>query len=281
MTFLITGGFMNRLVATIAAAATFAGLAVLPALPTASAASSAANTLPTGGALPAGKHLLSGNRVYAVTMWSSGSLVITRRGTPVWVVRSGHPGSRLVVGRNGNLVIAVGTRVVWETGTTTSGATNNLAIANDGTLLLRNATGVVWSNRLPNGCRTTTVAKRFIVSIRSQVGRMCAGRHQILTTAVTTGASALGYGTPLGSWRVQAKVPNTVLHPAAGGAYPVRYWVPYDGVYGIHDSNWQRFPYGSALYRTQGSHGCVHLPGATMAWFFRWVAVGTTVTIAA
>jgi hypothetical protein len=62
-----------------------------------------------------------------------------------------------------------------------------------------------------------------------------------------------------------AASPNTVLRPAAGGAYPVRYWVPYDGAYGIHDSSWQRFPYSCPLYRTQGSHGCVHLPGATMA----------------
>jgi hypothetical protein len=272
---------MSRLVATIAAAATFAALAVLPPLTTVSVASTAANTLPTGGTLYAGQYLRSADRVYAVTMWASGSLVITRGGVPVWVVRSGHPGAHLGVRHDGNLVIAVGTTAVWEAGTTTSGATNSLVMANDGTLMLRNANGVVWSNRLPNGCRTTTVAKRFIVRVLSQVGRMCAGLHQILTTAVTTGASARGDGTPLGSWRVQAKVANTVLYPATGGAYPVNYWIPYDGAYGVHDSSWQRFPYGSSLYRTQGSHGCVHLPGATMTWFFRWVAVGTIVTIAA
>jgi hypothetical protein len=272
---------MRRHIATVAAVAMLAGLVVLPALISTSAASTVSNTLPTGGTLYAGKYLRSADRVYAVTMWTSGSLVITRRGTPVWVVRSGHPGAHLGVRHDGDLVIAVGTHTVWDTGTTTSGSTNSLVMANDGSLSLRNANGIVWSNRLLNGCRSTSVAKRLIVSIRSQVGRVCAGRNQILTTAVTTGASAHGDGTPLGSWRVQAKVPNTVLYPAAGGAYPVRYWVPYDGAYGIHDSSWQRFPYGSSLYTTQGSHGCVHLPGAMMTWFFGWVSVGTSVTITA
>ena len=28
----------------------------------------------------------------------------------------------------------------------------------------------------------------------------------------------------------------------------------------VSDSLWQRIPYGSARYRTQGSHGCVHVP---------------------
>jgi len=272
---------VKRLVALLAAAVLAAGLAVLLMPAASGAATTATNTLPTGGTLQPGRSLRSADGAYVATMWSSGSLFILHHGRPVWVARSWHAGAHLGVRHDGDLVLAVGTRTVWDTGTTTSSATNSLVMANDGTLMLRNANGVVWSNRLPNGCRTTTVAKRFIVSVLGQVARMCAGQHQILTTAVTTGASAYGNATPLGTWRVQARVPNTVLHPAAGGAYPVRFWMPYDGDYGIHDSSWQRFPYGSPLYRTQGSHGCVHLPGATMAWFFSWAVVGTTVTIAA
>lgn len=270
---------MRRLIATIAGAATLVGLAVLPILTSATAASPVTNTLLVGHSLLPGQSLTSGDRAYTATIWPSGTLVISHRGRVVWFVRSGHAGAHLGLRRDGNLVIGLGEARYWETGTVGSGASNNLAMANNGTLMLRNANGLVWSNRMPNGCRTTTVAKRFIVYIRAQLGRMCAGRQQILTTAVTTGASAYGNGTPLGSWRVQAKVRNTVLYPAAGGAYPVRYWVPYDGAYGIHDSSWQRFPYGSQLYATQGSHGCVHLPGATMAWFFGWVTLGSTVTI--
>lgn len=70
-----------------------------------------------------------------------------------------------------------------------------------------------------------------------------------------------------------------MLYPSTGGSYPVRYWVPYHGAYGIHDSSWQTFPYGSQRYRTDGSHGCTHVPLATMAWFYSWVRVGTPVDI--
>ena len=47
----------------------------------------------------------------------------------------------------------------------------------------------------------------------------------------------------------------------------------------MHDSPWQNFAYGSALYKTRGSHGCTHVPGAMMAWFYSWARVGTRVMI--
>jgi len=49
----------------------------------------------------------------------------------------------------------------------------------------------------------------------------------------------------------------------------VKYWIPYDGVYGFHDSSWQTFPYGSQQYRTDGSHGCVHFPLTVMSWIYQ------------
>jgi lipoprotein-anchoring transpeptidase ErfK/SrfK len=96
---------------------------------------------------------------------------------------------------------------------------------------------------------------------------------------VTSGATAVGDGTPTGSWTIYAKVRDTHLYPAGGGVYYVHYWMPYSGPYGLHDAPWQTFAYGSALYRTQGSHGCIHLPEATMKWFYAWAPVGTRVTV--
>lgn len=72
---------------------------------------------------------------------------------------------------------------------------------------------------------------------------------------------------------------DTTLYPAAGGAYPVHYWMPYSGPYGLHDSPWQTFPYGSSKYRAHGSHGCVHVPAAAMRFLFHWAPVGTTVLV--
>ena len=60
----------------------------------------------------------------------------------------------------------------------------------------------------------------------------------------------------------------------------VAYWIPYIGsTYGFHDASWQTFPFGSPLYTTQGSHGCVHLPTDTIAQIYAWAPVGTQVTI--
>ena len=50
-------------------------------------------------------------------------------------------------------------------------------------------------------------------------------------------------------------------------------------LFGFHDSSWQHFPYGSAKYRTHGSHGCVHMPLHAIAFLYRWGDTGTPVRI--
>jgi lipoprotein-anchoring transpeptidase ErfK/SrfK len=132
----------------------------------------------------------------------------------------------------------------------------------------------------PSPCRTNADPQRIIVSIRQQHAWMCAGARQVADSAVTTGATALGDGTPTGTWHIEAKQTNTTLTVLTGEAFHVDYWLPYDGnVYGLHDSSWQTFPYGSQQYRTAGSHGCVHLPLASIRWIYGWARVGATVTI--
>jgi lipoprotein-anchoring transpeptidase ErfK/SrfK len=133
----------------------------------------------------------------------------------------------------------------------------------------------------PSPCRTSTDAQHVIVSVSQQHAWVCAGSRQVKDSAVTTGATATGDGTPLGTWHVQVKQTNRVLSVLTGEAYHVEYWMPYDGNYGFHDSAWQTFPYGSQQYRTAGSHGCVHFPLSTMAWLYNWAKLGATVTIKA
>jgi lipoprotein-anchoring transpeptidase ErfK/SrfK len=132
----------------------------------------------------------------------------------------------------------------------------------------------------PSVCRANTDPQRIIVSIRQQHAWMCTGARQVMDSAVTTGASADGSGTPIGTWHIETKQTNTTLTVLTGEAYHVDYWLPYDGnVYGLHDSSWQTFPYGSQQYRTAGSHGCVHVPLGAMRWLYGWARVGATVTI--
>ena len=60
----------------------------------------------------------------------------------------------------------------------------------------------------------------------------------------------------------------------------MKYWIPFDApLFGFHDSSWQKFPYGSPKYKTDGSHGCVHMPVKAIAFLYRWVARPTAVHI--
>jgi hypothetical protein len=261
--------------------ATGALVLALVSLPGRADAAVPSNALTVGHTLTSGHYLRSANGAYHLTMRPDGDLAIMHAGTTTWRLHTGRSGAHLSVRASGNLAMFAGTTLRWSTGTAGSSPHNEVVITNVGNIELRNVHGVIWSNRISNGCRTNTAAKRMIVSIGRQLARMCARNQQILTTPVTTGASARGAGTPTGTWHIQSKQRNRFLYPASGGAYYVHYWMPYAGDYGFHDSPWQQFPYGSSLYRTQGSHGCVHLPGAMMVVFFNWAPLGTAVTIGA
>ena len=136
-------------------------------------------------------------------------------------------------------------------------------------------------------CQASTPSgvHHIYVSISKQYLWACSGPELIVGTSVTTGASALKNvhdATPLGTWRIYSKVRNTVLagRDANGSWYDhVKYWMPFWEGYGFHDASWQTFPYGSSLYKTKGSHGCVHVPLAALTTIYNWAAVGTLVTI--
>ena len=49
----------------------------------------------------------------------------------------------------------------------------------------------------------------------------------------------------------------------------------YDGV-GIHDSKW-RSTYGGAIYKTDGSHGCINTPWQQAKIIFENITVGTPI----
>lgn len=132
---------------------------------------------------------------------------------------------------------------------------------------------------------TPAGVKHIYVSIDQQHLWACTGEVLLTETAVTTGASALTNvhdATPSGTFRVTNKVRNTVLagHDVNGAWHDdVAYWMPFSGGDGFHDAPWQTFPLGSPLYKTQGSHGCVHIPVEVIAALFDWAPIGTLVTV--
>jgi lipoprotein-anchoring transpeptidase ErfK/SrfK len=101
-------------------------------------------------------------------------------------------------------------------------------------------------------------------------------------TAITSGMSGEFTETPTGRYVIQGLNRNTTLTLNTGATYPVKYWIPFDApLFGFHDSSWQHFPYGSPLYRTRGSHGCIHMPLAAIRFLYHWADIGTTVRIKA
>jgi hypothetical protein len=123
------------------------------------------------------------------------------------------------------------------------------------------------------------------VNIELQHLWACDGVYLFLDTAVTTGAWKLPHvndATPIGTFHIYGKARNVVLsgHDYYGSWHDhVAYWMPFYGPYGFHDASWQTFPFGSSLYSTKGSHGCVHVPVAVLGKIFNWAPIGTTVTI--
>ena len=140
---------------------------------------------------------------------------------------------------------------------------------------------------VPNCYNNPAGKKLLLISISQQHIWACSGSAIVNQSAVTTGASALTNvhdATPLGTWHIYSKVRNTRLKGCdVNGCWndAVKYWMPFDGSIGFHDSAWQTFPYGSQLYKTKGSHGCVHLPASMATWVYNWAPIGTTVTVKA
>jgi hypothetical protein len=131
-------------------------------------------------------------------------------------------------------------------------------------------------------CTANHRTKYVLVSLRRQRMWMCARAGVARVTGITSGAVGVYTSTPTGLFQVQDRVRDTSLTLIDGSTYPVKYWIPFQGpLFGFHDSPWQRFPYGSPEYRTQGSHGCIHVPLSAIRFLYRWASVGTPVRIRA
>jgi lipoprotein-anchoring transpeptidase ErfK/SrfK len=131
-----------------------------------------------------------------------------------------------------------------------------------------------------NHCAHNRAAQKVIVSIKAQHLWMCARHRLVRQTPVTTGMVGQWTNTPTGNYRIQGRNRDTTLTLNTGATYAVKYWIPFDApLFGFHDSSWQKFPYGSPKYKTDGSHGCVHMPLKSIAFLYRWVARPTAVHI--
>lgn len=84
-----------------------------------------------------------------------------------------------------------------------------------------------------------------------------------------------GRRTPEGIYSITYKQKNAVLK---GQDYssPVKFWMPFNKGIGLHDASW-RNKFGGAIYKNNGSHGCINLPIDSAKVFFENVETGTPV----
>lgn len=135
---------------------------------------------------------------------------------------------------------------------------------------------VISKRGLPKGVKSGY--KDFVeVSIAEQKLWLFKEGNLLLETDVVTGNKRRGRSTPLGDYAIKAKARNVVLRGRDYASF-VSYWMPFHGGYGLHDANWRR-RFGSQIYVSGGSHGCVNIPPKYAPMVYNNTKVGTPVII--
>ena len=101
---------------------------------------------------------------------------------------------------------------------------------------------------------------------------------RVLADNCVTGDAKKGYHTTVGIHQITFKATNRTLKGSYGEAF-VKYWMRFTaGGQGLHDAGWRR-NFGSQIYVSNGSHGCVNLPRETAATIFANSYVGMPVIV--
>lgn len=95
---------------------------------------------------------------------------------------------------------------------------------------------------------------------------------KVYETDFVSGNVSLGNSTPEGVYSLTYKEEMAEL---VGETYssPVSYWMPFNMNIGMHDAPW-RTRFGSNLYKTGGSHGCINLPCKAAKKIYGYVEKG-------
>lgn len=105
----------------------------------------------------------------------------------------------------------------------------------------------------------------------------------VVETDVVTG-NAGKYATPGGLYKVSFMQRDATLDSEQAGVKDdkyrtkVKYWMPFNGHIGLHDSSW-RSAYGGSIFRGNGSHGCINTPPDAMAKIFEVMDAGYPVVL--
>lgn len=99
----------------------------------------------------------------------------------------------------------------------------------------------------------------------------------VLDTSCVSGNVSKGHGTHTGVYPIAYKQKDATLR---GDNYEshVNFWMPFNMGEGLHDATW-RSKFGSTIYKTSGSHGCVNLPLSKAEQIYGIVEAGWPVIV--
>lgn len=97
----------------------------------------------------------------------------------------------------------------------------------------------------------------------------------IVESAIVSGNVRRGFATPKGVYSLKYKQRNVTLK-GADYESPVSFWMPFNGVVGMHDATW-RSRFGGTIYINDGSHSCINLPYGVARTIYYNIVPGTPV----
>ena len=99
----------------------------------------------------------------------------------------------------------------------------------------------------------------------------------VMETDFVSGDVADGTSTPTGAYGLTYKQKDATLR-GANYATPVSFWMPFNGNVGMHDATWRK-SFGAAIYKRNGSHGCINLPYSAAKTIYETVSTGYPVLV--
>lgn len=97
----------------------------------------------------------------------------------------------------------------------------------------------------------------------------------VLESDFVSGNPSRGNETPPGIYGITYKERDATLN-GENYSTPVHFWMPFNNNVGMHDATW-RTEFGSNIYMTNGSHGCINLPYEMAQEIYGYVEKNTPV----
>lgn len=126
------------------------------------------------------------------------------------------------------------------------------------------------------GTRENDIGNTYVeINLTNQYLWFYKNGELIVQGDVVTGNVSRGNATPQGTYILNYKQKDATLK-GAGYSSTVKYWMPFNCNIGIHDASW-RGSFGGAIYKSDGSHGCVNTPEYLAKKIYENIEPGTPI----